>query len=58
MKQQKSTLDSYNLFHDVILIQTMVNVFLIEQILHFTPSRCAKERVSEVEKTVLSGQPA
>ena len=39
IKQLKSTFDSYNLFHDVILIQTMVNVFLIEQILHFTPSR-------------------
>ena len=39
MKQQKTTFDSYDLFHDVILVQTMVNVFLIEQILHFTQSR-------------------
>ena len=33
MKQQKSTLNSYNLFLDLILIQNMVNVFLIAQIL-------------------------
>ena len=39
MKQQKPTFNSYNLFLDVVLIQNMINVFLITQILHFTPSR-------------------
>ena len=29
MKQQKSIFNSYNLFLDVILMQNMVNVFLI-----------------------------
>ena len=38
MKQQKSTFNSYNLFLDVILIQNMENVFLIAQVLRFTPS--------------------
>ena len=39
MKQQKSTFNSYNLFHDVILIQNMVNVFLTAKNLCFSPSR-------------------
>ena len=36
---KNSTFNSYNLFHDVILIQNMVNMFLTAQILRFTPSR-------------------
>ena len=44
MKQQKSTFNSYNLFLDVILIQNMVNVFLIAQILSGQPSwKCADQ---------------
>ena len=39
MKQQKSTFNSYNLFHDVTLTQNMVNLFFIAQILRFTPLR-------------------
>ena len=37
-KFDKSKFACY-LFHDVILILSMVNVFLIAQILRFTPSR-------------------
>ena len=36
MKQQKSTFNSYNLILDVILIQNVVNMFLIAQSLRFT----------------------
>ena len=49
LKQHNSTFNSYNLFLDVILIQNIVNVFLIAQILRLTPSMiCVQENVSEV----------
>ena len=66
MKQQKSTFNSYNLFHDVTLIQNMANVLLIAQILrlHHQDERARihqdeQEYASEVgKKPVLSGQPS
>ena len=51
--QQKSSFIFYNLFLDVILIQNMVNVFLIAQICVYTIKMSAQEYISEVEKTLL-----
>ena len=59
MKQQKSTFNSYNLFRDVILIQKHVKYVLnCTNFASYTIKMSVQKYISEVEKTVLSGQPS